>query len=148
MVLRLFQPGDAAHFRSLNEEWIRKWFGLEEQDERVLGDPEASVLGRGGQILIAEIDGIPVGCCALIPGEEGEFELAKMTVAAAYRGRGIGRRLLDYAIAEARAMGAKSLLLGSNRNWKRPSVSMRPLDFSIYRRIPCRLHLMREPMYL
>jgi len=57
----------------------------------------------------------PVGCCALIPLKPGVFELAKMSVAEEYRGCGIGRKLLDYTIAQAKALGATSLFLASNR---------------------------------
>ncbi|MGH9413004.1 MAG: GNAT family N-acetyltransferase [Terriglobales bacterium] len=34
------------------------------------------------------------------------------------RGRGLGRRLLQHAIAQARSIGAKSLFLGSNTRLK------------------------------
>jgi len=42
------------------------------------------------------------------------MELSKMAVDPRYRGRGIGRRLLEHAIGQARAMGAKSIFLGSS----------------------------------
>jgi N-acetylglutamate synthase-like GNAT family acetyltransferase len=44
----------------------------------------------------------------------GVYELSKMAVSPAMRGRGIGRRLLEHTIAEARAIGATGLFLGSN----------------------------------
>ncbi len=37
-----------------------------------------------------------------------------MAVSPAIRGQGVGRKLLEYAIAQARALGATSLFLGSN----------------------------------
>ena len=42
------------------------------------------------------------------------MSLSKMAVAPGLRGQGIGRRLLEHAIAEARTMGAASLFLGSS----------------------------------
>ena len=40
---------------------------------------------------------------------------ALMAVAPEMRGLGIGRRILEHAIAEAKRIGAKSLFLGSNK---------------------------------
>ena len=58
--------------------------------------------------------GETVGCVALIPMTDGVYELSKMAVAPRFQGRGIGRALLHHAVAEARAIGASSLFLGSN----------------------------------
>ena len=51
----------------------------------------------------------PVGCCALLPKADGEYELGKMAVAEHLRGQGIGRILLDHTLAHARIIGAKRL---------------------------------------
>jgi len=58
---------------------------------------------------------VPVGCCALLPMEPGSFELAKMAVKEDQRGRGIGRKVLEYATAYARKIGANRLYLETNR---------------------------------
>ena len=55
-----------------------------------------------------------VGCVALIPIGDGVYELSKMAVSPELRGLGIGRRLLQYAVAQAKQIGARSLFLGSN----------------------------------
>lgn len=115
LLLRTFRPGDEPAFRQLNEDWIRKYFALEPADRKVLGDPRAHILDAGGQICIAELGGTIVGCCALVAIAPGELELAKMTVAESARGRGVGRRLLEFAIDEARRMGASRLCLESSR---------------------------------
>jgi len=112
--VRLFQPGDEAAFRSLNEEWIAKTFGLEEEDRITLSDPGGRILEPGGRILIAVAESGPIGCCALRPIGPGVFEIAKMAVAEGHRGRGIGRKLLEYAIAQAKAVGAVRLYLETN----------------------------------
>ena len=105
---------DGTAFRTLNEEWISRHFVLEPKDRETLGDPEGTILRKGGSVFLVEAGGVTVGCVALIPMGEGVYELSKMAVSPAMRGQGIGRRLLLYAIAEARAMGAASLFLGSN----------------------------------
>ena len=114
LVLRRFLRGDEKPFRELNEAWISRDFELEPGDREVLGDPQGKILAKGGQICLAELDGEVVGCCALILITPGEFELAKMTVADAASGKGIGRRLLVFAIAVARVLRAHRLYLESN----------------------------------
>src|SRR2546423_817625 len=115
VVIREFQPGDEAAFRKLNEEWITRYFHMEARDEEALTDPQSGILAGGGRIFFATIGGQPVGCCALAPVQDGEFELAKMAVTASCQGSGIGRRLLTAAIAAARATGAQRLSLETNR---------------------------------
>jgi putative acetyltransferase len=114
IAFRLFQPSDAEPFRMLNEEWIARYFRLEEQDRIQLGDPENNILRPGGQILMAVAGEERIGCCALISVKPGVFEVAKMAVSERYRGHGIGRRLLEYAIAQAQVLGAHTLELASN----------------------------------
>ena len=105
---------DATAFRTLNEEWITRYFTLEKMDRETLGDPEGKILRKGGCILMAYLGQQAVGCVALIPMGNGVYELSKMAVSPQLRGLGIGRRLLEHAIAQAKRMGARSLFLGSN----------------------------------
>jgi len=112
--LRAFQPGDAKVFRALNEAWIRKYFTLEAEDNKVLQNPEAEILAHDGHIFFAAADGKLVGCCALLPKRQSVYELGKMAVAEAWQGRGIGRRLLTFAMQQARARGASSIYLETN----------------------------------
>jgi putative acetyltransferase len=114
IAFRLFQHGDADAFRELNEAWIARYFLLEEQDRIQLGDPEGYILRSGGQIVMALAGEERIGCCALIFVKRGVFEVAKMAVSEHYRGHGIGRKLLEYTIAQATALGAHTLELASN----------------------------------
>lgn len=115
MEIRKLKPGDdASAFRTLNEEWITRHFVLEEKDRETLGDPENTILRKGGEIFLAYADGEPVGCAALIPMGNGVFELSKMAVTPRLRGLGLGRKLMKHVIAAAKAMGASSLFLGSS----------------------------------
>jgi N-acetylglutamate synthase-like GNAT family acetyltransferase len=113
--IREFLPGDESAFRRLNEEWILRYFALEPKDEYVLADPKKSILDRGGRIFLAVRNGETVGCCALVSMGPGEFEVAKMAVTAPAQGAGIGRRLLEKAVAEARNSGTRRLFLETNR---------------------------------
>ena len=113
--IRALEPGeDATAFRTLNEEWITRYFTLEPKDRETLNDPENKILKKGGRIFMAYADGQAVGCVALIPTADGVLELSKMAVSPTMRGKGIGRRILAHAVEQARLLGAKSLFLGSN----------------------------------
>ncbi len=115
LTIREFQPGDEGVFRRLNEEWIKRYFVLEPKDEASLADPQRTILDRGGMIFLAVQGGRPVGCCALVGMGPGEFEVAKMAVTESSQRSGIGRRLLDRVISEARVAGAHRLFLETNR---------------------------------
>ena len=110
----LASVADEAAFRALNEEWISTHFELEEEDRRQLADPTAAYVDPGGEILVVELDGEVVGCVAIAPDGTGAFELSKMAVTPEMRGRGLGRRLLESAIARARELRGTSLFLGSS----------------------------------
>jgi GNAT superfamily N-acetyltransferase len=112
--IRQFQPGDAAAFRRLNEEWITRFFRIEPKEEAVLANPQASILDSGGRIFFATAGERCVGCCALIRISDREFEVAKMAVEPSYQGAGIGRKLLHAAIEEGRDAGAQRLYLETN----------------------------------
>jgi GNAT superfamily N-acetyltransferase len=109
---------DRRAFRTLNEEWIARYFVLEEKDREILGDPDNAILRKGGRIFMVQAGDDVVGCVALIPLSNGVYELSKMAVSPRLRGLGVGRRLLEHTIAEARALGAKSLFLGSSKKLK------------------------------
>lgn len=114
IAFRLFQNGDADAFRELNEDWISRYFHLEEQDRIQLSDPEGNILRTGGQIVMALSGDERIGCCALIFVKPGSYEVAKMAVSERYRGHGIGRKLLEFTIAHAKTLGAHTLELASN----------------------------------
>ena len=111
----LSSPEDADAFRRLNEAWILGLFTMEAKDQESLDDPVGRYVDPGGDVLLArDDDGRVVGCVALQPAGAGTFELSKMTVDAAGRGRGTGRRLVEAAIERARELGATRLFLASN----------------------------------
>jgi GNAT superfamily N-acetyltransferase len=117
--IRPLAPGDdATAFRTLNEEWITRYFTLEAKDLETLNNPVHSILLKGGHIFMTYAGSEAVGCVALIPMQDGVYELSKMAVSPHLRGRGLGRRLLQHAIAHARSIGASSLFLGSNTRLK------------------------------
>jgi len=110
----MITPADAAAFQTLNEEWISGIFTMEESDRKTLDDPFGAVVDRGGDVLIVRDGEEIVGCVAIVPGRDGAFELSKMAVTPAARGRGLGRRLVQAAVDRARELGAVTVFLGSS----------------------------------
>ncbi|MEU8110949.1 GNAT family N-acetyltransferase [Micromonospora sp. NPDC048947] len=106
---------EAVAFRTLNEEWISHFFAaLEESDRKTLDDPFSAIVDPGGDVLIVRDGREIVGCVALIRSSSEVFELSKMAVTPATRGRGIGRQLIREAIERARQLGATTLFLVSS----------------------------------
>lgn len=125
-----YRASYAADFKRLNVEWITEQWDLDDSDARLLDDPDRYVLARGGDILIALFDDQPAGTVALIPCDEDTLELAKMAVAPAFRGLGIGYALGEAALARARERGAKRVYLKSDSSLG-PALSLyRKLGFS------------------
>lgn len=111
-----FKPTHAAAFRELNLDWIEEFFVVEELDRRHLDFPQDSFVDTGGAILVAELDGRVVGCCALLKHDDSIYEVSKMAVRREYRGAGIGKRLLRAVIEHARSIGARRLeIISSTR---------------------------------
>lgn len=107
----------AQAFKSLNEEWIKKYFRIEEMDRISLNNPKQYILDKGGYIAVGLLNGEAVGVCALIPTdhEDFDFELAKMGVSPKAQGKGIGKLLVQHIITKAKELGARSIYLESNR---------------------------------
>ena len=111
-----YAPEYRKAFKDLNEEWISKYFVMEEADYKALDNPEDYILNTGGYILMAVYNGEPIGACALIKMEHKkyDYELAKMAISPKAQGKGLGY-LLGKAVAEkAKQHGAKWLYLESN----------------------------------
>lgn len=111
----LSSSADAAAFRDLNRRWIAELFSVTPEDERLLSDPRAAIIGPGGQVLLAvDGEGEVLGVVAVLSVRPGTYELVKMTVADASRGRGIGRLLVEAAVQWTREQGGRVLFLGTS----------------------------------
>ncbi|USI74977.1 bifunctional helix-turn-helix transcriptional regulator/GNAT family N-acetyltransferase [Sphingomonas morindae] len=112
-----WSPDRAADFYRISAEWVEAMFRLEENDIQILTRPEELIIARGGDILfVATPDLGVIGTCALMKIEDGVFELTKMGVSAAARGRKAGEFLLAATLERARAIGMTRLYLLTNRS--------------------------------
>ena len=104
-------------FIRLNEEWISRYFDLEEADRALARDPYR-VIEKGGFIFSLVEDGEVAGVCALFNEGEGVFELARMAVSPRFHGNGYGSRLMEVCLEKLKVIGAKRVYLISNTKLK------------------------------
>jgi GNAT superfamily N-acetyltransferase len=111
-----YEPKYRKVFRDLNKEWIDKYFVMEEADYKALDNPDEDILNDGGCIIVALLEGVPIGVCAMkkMKITKHDYELAKMAVAPKYHGLGAGKLLGQAIIDKAKSLNAKSLFLESN----------------------------------
>ena len=109
-----YHPDYATYFKSLNVEWLEKYFYVEDYDNEVLGNPQKYILDKGGTIYFALLNNEVVGTCALMLASNGEFELTKMAVTESAQGKQIGKKLALAIINKARDMQLKKIFLESN----------------------------------
>lgn len=103
-----------AAFEELNREWIERYFTLEDADREIFSDPQGTIVAKGGQIFFVVEDGLVQGTCAVLRHDAQECEIAKMAVAQAARGRGLGDLLMQAAIRFATETGAHRIVIVSN----------------------------------
>ena len=100
----------AAYFAEIDDRFEHGW----DQSVGIRLEP-ADMAPPRGLILIARLDGEPVGCGVLWHHGEGVADAKRMWVAQRARGLGLGRRLLAELERHARAAGVHTLRLDTNR---------------------------------
>lgn len=101
--------------KTLNLEWLKKYFKVEPKDEIVLSDPQGQIIDKGGMIFYAKYNDAIVGTVSLMKIDSTTYELSKMAVIDGVQGLGVGKKLMLHCLAVAEAKGIEKLILYSNR---------------------------------
>ncbi len=124
VTIRPYTAADKQAYIALNLDWIEESFTVESSDRDQLEALETTILGTGGQIIVAELDGDIVGTGAILPPhhdpQDGRkwLEIVKMAAQKNLRGQGIGHAVLEALIVEGRAMAADAIWLETNNDLK------------------------------
>ena len=110
-----FSPDLKQEIKTLNVEWLEKYFRVEPKDELVLSDPQGEIIDKGGMIFYALYNNKIVGTASLLKIDETTFELSKMAVTVDVQGKGIGQKLMEHCLQIGEQKGIKKLILYSNK---------------------------------
>ena len=143
-----YTDANKSFFKSLNYEWLMKYFSIETMDDIVLSNPKIEIIDKGGKIIYAKYNGNIVGTAALIKTDESTYELAKMAVNESVQGKGIGFELIKHCINLSRQSEIQKLILYTNAILQ-PAISLYnkfgfvqvPFDSSNYKRAKIKMEL-------
>lgn len=109
-------PIQQATFTTFNKAWVEEYFELEEKDVYTLENPQASIIERGGEVLLGLDDREnSVITCAMLNAGDGVYELSKMGMNQDHKGKGYAEQIINAAIKWAKAKEAQTIFLESNR---------------------------------
>lgn len=98
--------------------------------DQELADLPGKYSPPNGRLLLAECDGQSVGCVALHQLEPQICEMKRLYLQPSYRGQGLGRRLAEAVINEARIIGYKRMRLDTVEPMMKDAVQLyRALGF-------------------
>lgn len=110
-----YREEDQPFFERFNRSWIEEMFEMEPVDEWVLTNPGKAIIEPGGAILMAEYIGVIAGTVGLRKIDDAVYEFTKMAVDENYRRKGIAEAISYASFRKAKALGAKRIILYSNR---------------------------------
>jgi ribosomal protein S18 acetylase RimI-like enzyme len=131
VISRVTGPASIATTRALFEEYARS-IGVDlcfqRFDEELESLPGAYAPPRGS-LRIARQGREPVGCIALRPRSRTVAEVKRLYVRKRWRGRGLGRRLTERAIEDARRIGYRRVVLDTLSTMEEAIALYRALGF-------------------
>ncbi len=112
-ILQAATPAQVAQARELFLEYAKSLgFSLcfQNFDQELAGLP-GDYAPPSGRLLLAELQGELAGCVALHRFEPDTCEMKRLYLRPKFRGKGLGRRLAETIIAEARKIGYRRMRL-------------------------------------
>jgi ribosomal protein S18 acetylase RimI-like enzyme len=110
-----YRPEHQPYFERFNRAWIEEMFEMEPVDEWVLINPGKAIIDTGGAILMAAYNGVIAGTVGLRKVDNDTYEFTKMAVDKAFRRKGIAEAISYASFRKAKELGAKMIVLYSNR---------------------------------
>jgi GNAT superfamily N-acetyltransferase len=113
VIVRSAGDADLEAIRGLLREYVA-WLGVDlsfQGFEEELAELPGEYAPPAGRLLVAESDGEPAGCVALRRIDAEICEMKRLYVAERFRGSGLGRRLAEAIVEEARGMGYRRMRL-------------------------------------
>lgn len=118
VVLRPHRPGDMGWIIHRHAALYAREYGFDTSFEALVAEVAAGFIRNFDpeheRCWIAERDGEPLGSVFIVRQDDTTAKLRLLYVEPSARGLGIGRRLVDEAVAYARATGYKRLVLWTN----------------------------------
>jgi len=108
------RPGDVGAVISLHGIHHGRECGFDPTFEAYVAVPLAEFVKRGSEherLWLAEDDGRLLGCIAIVAASDSLAQLRWFLLDPAYRGQGLGRRLMENAIAFSREAGYSGITL-------------------------------------
>ena len=114
VVIVEYQTEMAEVYRDLVLSWVKADYQVEPSDLQMAEDPVGTLIRPGGHVFMAQVNSQCLGTAALRKVDEETYELCKMVVTPSARGRQLGQKLMRHAIAKARMLGARKIVLETN----------------------------------
>jgi DNA-binding MarR family transcriptional regulator/GNAT superfamily N-acetyltransferase len=117
IVIRPYRAGDAGYIAHRHGVLYEQEYGLDKVFEQyvVAGMAKFFAGGADGEIWVAEADGQVVGSIAIVAAGPGTGQLRWFLIEPAFRGSGLGRRLMNVAIDYCRQRGFNHVFLWTFR---------------------------------
>lgn len=138
-VLRAESPADIEAVRGLMREfnrWVLAAIGASDNPS-IFAEFEAELAGLPGRygppsgaLVLARLRGEPAGCVAFYAHDNATVEIKRMFVLPQARGHGVGGRMLELLLSQARAAGYRRALLSSHHSMHAAHAIYRHAGFS------------------